>query len=108
MRRNQRDDVLQCLVDPSTDKNTQIKLAKYQLIYSLSGLILGLGCMIGGFFLFIAGVAGDVDWSLNILGGESKITNAAPGAVLFIVGLFLILITKFKFRHINKKSGTNI
>ena len=94
---------MHCMVDPNTDKKTQLALAKYQLFYSTIGLFLGLICIIGGVYLFIQGASGEMNWSLKLLGNESSIINAAPGAILFIVGLFLVLITKFKFKHIKVK-----
>ncbi len=92
-----------CMVSPETDNDTQLALAKYQLIYSIIGLVLGLVSILGGIYLFIQGVNGEMNWSLKVLGNESVIANAAPGAVLFIVGLFLVIVTKFKFKHIGPK-----
>ena len=77
------------------------RLSKHQLIYSIAGLILGLVCILGGVALFINGVAGSTSWTAKILGAESQISDAAPGAVLFIVGLFIVLITRYvlKVKH---------
>ncbi len=91
------------LVDSRTNDETQIVLAKYQLIYSVIGLLLGLSCILGGIFLFALGVTGAMSRDLLILGSESKIINAAPGAVLFIVGLFLVVVTKYKFKHVKAR-----
>lgn len=68
----------------------------YQLIYSLSGLALGLSCVIGGIVLFLHGVTGATSWTAKFIGAESQITDAAPGAVLFIVGLFVVWVTRFR------------
>jgi hypothetical protein len=68
----------------------------YQLIYSMTGLLVGLACMIGGIVLFLHGITGSTSWIIKMLGAESNITDAAPGAVLFIVGLFVVWVTKFK------------
>jgi hypothetical protein len=102
-RKNRDDEILYCMVSPETDNDTQLALAKYQLIYSIIGLVIGLVCILGGIYLFIQGVTGEMNWSLKVLGNESVIANAAPGAVLFIVGLFLVIVTKFKFKHIRPK-----
>ena len=59
--------------------------------------------MIGGIILFLYGVAGSTNWTAKILGAESNMTDAAPGAVLFIVGLFIVLITRVS---LNIKTGT--
>lgn len=97
------DRIMYSLVDHSTDNRTQLALAKYQLIYSIIGLVLGLSSMLGGIVLFIKGVSGTMNWTAQILGAESNIVNAAPGAVLFIVGLFVVFITRYKFKHIKAK-----
>jgi hypothetical protein len=74
------------------------KLSKHQLIYSITGLILGLVCTLGGVALFLNSVVGSTSWTAKILGAESTITDAAPGTVLFIVGLFVVFITRYVLR----------
>jgi len=80
-------------------KNPEVvkELSKHQLLYSMAGLILGAGCMLGGIVLFLNGVTGSTSWTAKLLGAESQLSDAAPGAVLFIVGLFIVLITKYAF-----------
>lgn len=80
-------------------KNPEIvkELSKHQLLYSIAGLIVGAGCMLGGIVLFLNGVTGSTSWTAKLLGAESQLSDAAPGAVLFIVGLFIVLITKYVF-----------
>jgi hypothetical protein len=46
--------------------------------------------------LFFNGVAGTSRWSVSAIGLHSTISDAAPGSVLFVVGLFTIWITRFK------------
>ena len=70
-------------------------LSTHQLIYSVAGLILGFACVIGGIILFLNGVVGSTSWTAKFLGAESNISDAAPGAVLFIVGLFIVFITRY-------------
>lgn len=66
-----------------------------QLIYSLGGLVLGLVCIIGGIVLFLHGITGATSWTAKFIGAESSISDAAPGAILFVVGLFIVWITRF-------------
>lgn len=80
--------------DPSTYK----RFSLYQFIYSLSGLVLGLVCILGGIVLFLNGIVGSTSWTTRILGVESNVSDAAPGAVLFIVGLFVVLVTRFRIK----------
>lgn len=62
--------------------------------YAKLGLILGLATIIGGVFLGFHGVVGHTSWTARVLGLESQINDAAPGVVLFIVGIFFVFITK--------------
>jgi len=73
------------------------ELSKHQLLYSIAGLILGGVCMLGGIVLFLNGVTGSTSWTAKLLGAESQLSDAAPGAVLFIVGLLVVLTTKYAF-----------
>ncbi|MGF1704211.1 hypothetical protein L4D09_28400 [Photobacterium makurazakiensis] len=91
--------VNQSFVDPTTDSKTQLSLAKYELIYAVIGQILGLFSILGGIVLFLNGVAGSTSWTAKIFGSESTVTDAAPGAVLFVVGLFFVVVTRYKFVH---------
>lgn len=90
-------------VNKNTAPETQAILAKYQFMYSVTGLLLGLAAIIGGIYLFVQGVSGASDWYIKLIGAESKIVQAAPGAILFIVGLFMVFVTRYKFKHIVAK-----
>lgn len=65
-----------------------------QFIYSMAGLVMGGLCILAGTLLFLFGVTGTINWSINILGTSSNLVNAAPGAILFVVGLFIVLLTR--------------
>lgn len=82
----------------SKNPDVVTELSKHQLLYSIAGLILGTVCMLGGIVLFLNGVTGSTSWTAKFLGAESQLSDAAPGAVLFIVGLFIVLITKYVFK----------
>lgn len=71
------------------------QLSRQQLAYSMSGLRAGMFSMVGGIILFLAGVSGSMTWIAKFVGAESRIINAAPGAVLFIVGLFVVCLTRY-------------
>ena len=74
------------------------RLASLQLVYSLAGLVLGLACVIGGILLFFHGVAGSSSWVGEVIGLKSKLSDAAPGTVLFVVGLVVVFLTRFTVR----------
>ena len=64
------------------------------IIYGLSGLLLGLSTIIAGTIMCVHGVVGSSSWSAKILGAQSNINDAGPGVVLFLVGLFVVRITR--------------
>lgn len=80
------------------ERNFWGRLAILQLIYSLAGLVLGLACVIGGILLFFHGVAGSSSWVGQVIGVQSKLSDAAPGTVLFVVGLAVVWLTRFSVR----------
>ena len=71
---------------------------KLEYLYGMLGLVLGLASIIGGVILCLNGVTGSTSWTAKLLGLESQINDAVPGVVLFIVGLFMIWVTKPKVR----------
>lgn len=74
------------------------RLARLQLIYSLAGLLFGLACIVGGLGLFLHGVVGSSSWVGGFIGFESKLSDAAPGTVLFVIGLLVVWVTRFSVR----------
>ena len=74
------------------------RLARLQLIYSLAGLVFGAACILGGIGLFLHGVVGSSSWVGNFIGLQSKLSDAARGTVLFIVGLAVVWLTRFAVR----------
>ncbi len=81
----------------SVDKDLWNLALRYQFLYSLAGLIAGLACVLCGIFLFWNGIDGvGSSWTADAFG--LKISDAAPGVVLFFVGLALAQLTKFTVR----------
>ena len=75
-----------------------VDLSRQQFFYSILGLLISAVCIVGGILLFIRGVTGATSWIANIVGAESKLTDAAPGAVLFAVGLLLAFTTRYSIK----------
>ncbi len=74
------------------------RMALYQLVYSMSGLMVGLVCMSFGTAMFFHGVYGSTSWVARVLGFDSTLSDAPPGAVLFVAGLLVIFVTRFKVK----------
>ena len=74
------------------------RLAHLQLIYSLAGLLVGLACIVGGLGLFLHGIYGSSSWVGEFIGVKSRLADAAPGTILFVVGLLIVWVTRFSIR----------
>jgi hypothetical protein len=82
----------------STAHETMQTVSRHQLIYSIIGLVVGLLMALGGVGLFLNGIAGDVSWTVNVLGLESQLSDTGPGAILFVVGLVVVFTTRYVFK----------
>jgi hypothetical protein len=74
------------------------EVSKQHFIYSLVGQGVMLVCVIGAIVLAVLEVTGKMSWSVKFIGVRSEILDAAPAAVLFIVGLFTLWITRFRVK----------
>ena len=54
------------------------KILRFQFIYSMTGLALGLSCTLLGALLFVHGVAGSASWVVQLLGLKSSLSDARP------------------------------
>jgi GYF domain 2 len=55
------------------------------------GLSVGLGLMLLGCAVFYLGFSGTVAWAERAIGFDNALVEASPGAMLFVVGLLVIL-----------------
>ena len=88
------------LIVPSTLQHRQFweRAIRYQFIYSMVGLIIGVLCIMSGLLLFIKGVTGSTDLLVQAPGLRTRALNAAPGAILFIVGIFFVALTRLSIK----------
>jgi hypothetical protein len=52
--------------------------------------------ILGGFVLILHGVLGKTSWSVKFLGAQSHVTDASPGVMFGLLGLFVLWITRFR------------
>jgi cytochrome c-type biogenesis protein CcmH/NrfF len=77
-------------------------ILRYKIIYSTIALLLGLGAAISG--IWLASLDGYYTeakgWMLHIFGCAILYNNnnIAPGFWLFVVGLFLVMVTQYRIR----------
>ena len=89
----------------AVDKEFWQRVLLYQFLYSLSGLASGLVSLLGGVLLFLNGIVGEGKWTADFFG--VTISDAAPGIVLFVVGVSLAQLSKFTVRIAPKKNQTD-
>jgi hypothetical protein len=58
-----------------------------------------LACIIVGAILSLAGAVGHTSWTASALGLSTSLNDAAPGVIVFVVGIFMVLITRFRVRE---------
>ena len=75
---------------------------KYQFWYSVLGLVLGLICVLAGLTLVLHGIGGSTSWTADILGAKSELSDATPGVVFSVLGLFIIWTTRYRVRGRSK------
>ena len=89
-------------IPPKNPRPKEIPLwreaTRYEFTYSIWGLVAGVFLALVGVVLLIHGVAGSTNWTTKLLSAESEISDAAPGVILFIVGLFVVYITRFQVK----------
>ncbi len=90
---------IQSKISSKTPVALQEKILQQEYSYARLGLVVGVLCILGGIALFMNGVAGSTSWTAKILGAESKMSDAAPGALLFFAGVLVTWITRPKFEH---------
>src|SRR4051812_6529348 len=78
---------------------------KLKFAYSLVGLMLGLGCIIAGVVLGLNGVVGHTNWTASVFGLSTDLNDAAPGVIVFVVGIFMVFITRFKVTYERAETG---
>lgn len=102
-----KDKIYKVVTPPSgfNDPGTWQQAVKEQGKYSRAGLAAGVVCILLGVVLFLLGVTGNIQWSASVLGFSSKLTDAAPGAVLFVVGVIVIVVTAFNVGAKGKDGG---
>lgn len=73
----------------------------------MSGLLSGIVAVISGSYLFINGVFGKTSFFASVFGNEVYLSDAAPGTVLFVIGLFLIIVTRYTKIKVSTDNGGN-
>jgi len=86
-------------------EETVQQLAKAQLLYSFFGLAFGVFVMVLGCILLYLGISGESNFIADTFGIKAELTDAAPGTVLIVVGLIVIVVTRFRLT-IKKKGKT--
>ncbi|KRB26322.1 hypothetical protein ASE05_10485 [Mesorhizobium sp. Root172] len=71
---------------------------RYKFFYSVFGLVLGLACIISGSLLGLYGVSGHTTMVAQFLGLNTQLNDAPPGVVIAVVGVFMVVATRFKVR----------
>lgn len=84
------------VVDPKNAKSGFYdKAFENEVKYAIAGLYTGAFCITMGCLLFLVGVGGNSTVVAKVPGAEITIWQAAPGAILFLVGVGVIFLTRY-------------
>lgn len=82
------------------------------LIVLLTDIILGGGCLVGGFFLLYKGLTGNAIVTVEVNTIKATIINCSPGIFLIIAGVAILYLNKFSIKlgaeKIENKKGIKI
>ena len=67
------------------------RVTLYKLVYSICGLVTGIACVVLGTILLLNRLKGSADGAMS----KGQLIGAAPWAALFIIGLFVIAVTRY-------------
>jgi hypothetical protein len=85
-------------IQKSATERLLLQAIRGEYRYAMFGLVLGLATILGGVVLGLHGAVGHTSWTAKFLGLESNLNDAAPGVVLFVVGVFFVRGTRPKIK----------
>ena len=68
-----------------------VRVTLYKLVYAISGLAVGIACIVVGVTLILSKLTGFTIGTAS----RGELVSATPWAVLFIIGLFVIVVTRY-------------
>lgn len=69
---------------------------RFRFVYAILALITGTITILSGLILFLNGVTGRLTWIVKSPGATSELSNAAPGVVFVLAGIYIIYLTRFE------------
>lgn len=83
------------LLTADTSPKVATTAMKYQLAYSILGLVLASALAILGLVLVVHGATSKTSWTAELLGLRMQVTDAVPGVTLMFLAVFLGLGTRY-------------
>ena len=100
---NNRPEVEEVELDPGQSDGIKKKLIKVEADNANKGRNIGLSIILLGVALMLLGVTGAADLVLSGAGLKVKLSNAAPGIILMVIGLVVIWRTNLRITAEKKK-----
>ena len=85
-------------ISGSVPPDIQRDLIRQQYVVSMAAMTLGAIAIVCGAALTWLGLEGTIQWSFSAFGVKSKLADAGPGALLFVVGVLIIALNRFSVR----------
>ena len=100
---NDRPEVEEVELDPRQSDGIKKKLIKVEADNANKGRNIGLFIILLGVVLMLLGVTGSANLVLSGAGLKAKLSNAAPGIILMVIGLVVIWRTNLRITAAKKK-----
>lgn len=79
------------LQDFSDTEKFWVRVTLYKLVYAISGLVMGITCIVVGVILVLSKLTGSTIETVS----RSDLISVTPWIVLFIIGFFVIVVTRY-------------
>lgn len=89
---------------PGSDSKFWTSTRNFHYIYNGVVILIGFFIIIKGVKMIGAGVSGEIEWIIKLLGNESSLKQASPGVFLAVLGLMFILVAKDNVEFKSKKT----
>jgi len=79
------------LHDFSDTEKFWVRVTLYKLVYAISGLFMGIACIVVGVILVLDKMSGSTIESVS----RAELISVTPWIILFIIGFFIIVVTRY-------------
>jgi hypothetical protein len=92
-------------VPPDIDPEVIKEAVRAQRTVSIIGYVVGGIAVLAGIAIFALGLSEAIEWEIEGFGLSSKVQTSAAGVVIAIIGLLVIMVSRFSVRIRSDEAG---